>query len=500
MRTLIGSVVAAIALVSGARAQPAESRQARAKPVIDKAIAYLRTQQDQASGGWSVPKEGPVYPAVTALVLNGMLMQPGITAEDGAVKTGVAFVLKYRQADGGIYDKVLPSYNTSIVLSMLARVGTPEAKAAIKPAQDFLKSLQFGEGAIVEGPFKGETARVDTNHPFYGGVGYGRSGRPDNSNLNFFLQAMADSGLSERDESVQRALVFLKRTQMLGSTNDMPYAKGSTQGGFIYSTSMGQDKVGKGQSYAGEIAESLSGPPGTAAMITLKPGADGKPRVLKRNEVKDRVQKAMAASTDKTVSGAAGSVLVLVGPTGNGETSGWFEVRTAVGGGGAVEALVPVLTRAFEEDGKLTAEISAKPVPEWQGVSRLRAYGSMSYAGFKSLIYAKLPRNDPRVSGVMEWVRHNYTLSENPGLGKDGMYYYYLTFARAMDAWGEPTIEVVRGDGSRETRDWAKDLIDQLASLQNPDGSFRSLDDRWMENNPVLITAYALLALEHAAK
>src|ERR1043165_2202170 len=123
MRTLNGSVVAAIALVSGARAQPAESRQARAKPVIDKAIAYLRTQQDQASGGWSVPKEGPVYPAVTALVLNGMLMQPGITAEDGAVKTGVAFVLKYRQADGGIYDKVLPSYNTSIVLSILACVG-----------------------------------------------------------------------------------------------------------------------------------------------------------------------------------------------------------------------------------------------------------------------------------------------------------------------------------------------------------------------------------------
>lgn len=495
MRTLIGPVIAALTIVSGVRAE--DPREVKARPVIDKAVAYLRAQQDQATGGWSVPKEGPAYPAITALVLNGMLMEPGIKAEDPAVKRGVDFVLKHRQADGGIYDKVLPSYNTSIVLSMLARVGTPEAKSAIKPAQEFLKSLQFGEAAVVEGAFKGETGRVDKAHPFYGGVGYGRSGRPDNSNLNFFLQAMADSGLSEKDESVQRALVFLKRTQMLGTSNDMPYAKGSTQGGFIYSTSAGKDNIGKGQSYGGEIAETLSGPSGTAAMIVLKGGADGKPRVLKRDEIKDRVAKAMGASTDKAVADAAESILVLLGPTSNGESSDQFEARTAVG---SADALIPVLTRAFEEDGKLIAEINVKAVKEWQGVSRLRAYGSMSYAGFKSLVYAKLPRDDARVAGVLEWVRHNYTLKENPGLGTDGMYYYYLTFARAMDAWGEPMIEVVHADGSKETRDWAMDLIDQLASLQNPDGSFKSVDDRWMENNPTLITAYALLALEHAAR
>ena len=47
-------------------------------------------------------------------------------------------------------------------------------------------------------------------------------------------------------------------------------------------------------------------------------------------------------------------------------------------------------------------------------------------------------------------------------------------------------------------RDWANDLIAKMGELQNEDGSFRSIDDRWMENNPVLITAYSLIALQHA--
>ena len=44
-------------------------------------------------------------------------------------------------------------------------------------------------------------------------------------------------------------------------------------------------------------------------------------------------------------------------------------------------------------------------------------------------------------------------------------------------------------------RDWRKDLGEKLAALQQADGSFKVVDDRWMENNPVLITAYGLDAL-----
>ncbi len=490
MRSCVAFAAAALSLVSTALGD--DPRQAKARPVIDKAIAYLKSQQDKATGGWAVPKEGPAFPAISALVLNGMLLDANVKPDDASVKQGVAFVLKYRQADGGIYDKVLPSYNTSIALSMLARVNTPEAKAAIKPAQDFLKSLQFGDGAMVDGQFAGETGRVGKEHPFYGGIGYGRSGRPDNSNLNFFMQAMQDSGLSDQDPAVKRALVFLGRTQMLGTTNDLDFAKGSTQGGFIYANASGKDSAGQGQSYGGEIAESLSGPPGVIAQVTLLPGADGKPRTIKKIDAIARVRKALAESED--TKSAADSAMVLIGP-GTGDASEQFEVRTPLTD---IKPLRRVLSKAFEDGG--STKVEASLVNAWQGVSRLRAYGSMTYAGFKSYIYAKLAKDDPRVAAVYDWVRRNYTVSENPGVGTDGQYYYYVTFARALDAWGEPMIETIKPSGSKETRDWAMDLIEHLATLQNPDGSFKSVDDRWMENNPVLITAYALIALEHAAK
>ncbi|MCA9312518.1 MAG: hypothetical protein KDA21_14990, partial [Phycisphaerales bacterium] len=108
-------------------------------------------------------------------------------------------------------------------------------------------------------------------------------------------------------------------------------------------------------------------------------------------------------------------------------------------------------------------------------------------------IYANLDRDDPRVTAALDWIRNNYTVDENPGVGDQGRYYYYVTFARALDAWGTSTIRTGSGE-----RDWANDLIDKLAELQQDDGSFRSVNSRWMEGNPVLITAYALIALQHA--
>ncbi len=390
-------VAASPAALSAPAAAIDPEHQAKAREMIARSTTWLRTKQD-ASGGWLVPQASP-FPAVTGLVLSGMLLDPAADpTKDETIKKGVAYILSHRQPDGGIYNRILPSYNTSICLSTLARVNTPEAKAAIKPAQDFLRSLQFGEGAMVDGQFAKETGRVEKDHPFYGGVGYGQHGRPDLSNLQFFLQAMQDSGVESNDPAVQRAVVFLQRTQMLDSVNDQPYADGSKQGGFIYSTSLNSESAGSGQSQA-------------------------------------------AATIEETL-----------------------------------------------DDGTK--------------VSRLRAYGSMTYAGFKSYVYAQLPRDDIRVLAAHDWIRQNYTLDENPGVGTDGLYYYFLTFARALDAWGSPTIDVIPGDGTRtiDRRDWANDLIDRLAELQNEDGSFRSVDDRWMENDQMLITAYALIALQHAAR
>ena len=50
----------------------------------------------------------------------------------------------------------------------------------------------------------------------------------------------------------------------------------------------------------------------------------------------------------------------------------------------------------------------------------LRSYASMTYAGLKSMIYAGLDRNDPRVKAALTYITQHYTLDENPGLGPAG--------------------------------------------------------------------------------
>lgn len=475
--------------------------------VAARAVGYLLSTQDRATGGWSVPPAGsgaPVFPAITGLVLNGLLIQPGISDGsegpiDPAVERGVAFILRFARDDGGIYDTLLPSYNTAICVSALTRVRSDEARLAVEPALEFLRRSQWGaaEPVGVGGPGGRESpAVVDASHPFFGGLGYGQRGRPDISNVQFMMQAFHDAGVPADDEAVRRAVAFLQRVQMLEKlpdgtvVNDQPYAVGSRQGGFIYATAENPQTLGRGQSFAGEIDETLS---------------DG--------------------------------------------TTG----------------------------------------------SRLRAYGSVTYAGFKSYLYAGLSPEDPRVLAARGWITNHYTLLENPGIGTDGFYYYLVAFARALDAFeaaphagptpalaanpaasrlvftlvgpaaddadqnvaaeldalgvkavvvaergltgeaatpprmfvhapddatarrldalaaaplslgGRPGT-LARAGGSAgaergpEPRNWRQDLIARLVSLQQPDGSFRSLDERWMEDNPQLITAYALIALQHALR
>ncbi len=140
------------------------------------------------------------------------------------------------------------------------------------------------------------------------------------------------------------------------------------------------------------------------------------------------------------------------------------------------------------------------------GTSRLATYGSMTYAGFKSYLYAELDRNDPRVVDAFGWITRNYTLERNPGLRDDpatptderlqGYYYYLHTFARALHAWGQTQLTLA--DGSM--RHWRADLVDRLIALQRTDGSWVNESDRWMEGDPVLVTCYALIALQYALK
>lgn len=123
----------------------------------------------------------------------------------------------------------------------------------------------------------------------------------------------------------------------------------------------------------------------------------------------------------------------------------------------------------------------------------LRSYGSMTYAGLKSMIYAGVDTDDPRVKAAVKWIERHYDLQSNPGMGNAGLYYYYHTFAKALDAM---KFEVfVDQQGVRH--DWRAELRNELARRQLPDGSWINEADRWMEGDPNLVTAYALLALAY---
>ena len=126
------------------------------------------------------------------------------------------------------------------------------------------------------------------------------------------------------------------------------------------------------------------------------------------------------------------------------------------------------------------------------GRTALRSYGSISYAGLLSLIYAKLEPSDPRVVAVKEWLGKNYTLDENPGMGQEGLYYYYQAMSKALAAAGIDKLPLEGGG----TADWRKDLAGKLLASQREDGRWVNDNGRWMESNPVLVTAYTVMALE----
>lgn len=360
--------------------------QRKAELVADRAMAYIESRQNPDTLGFDDDPEAQTLPAITGLVVTGFMLDPGVDERHPVVLTGTRYILKHQQPDGGIYKDMLPSYNTAICLSALAMVNKPEALSGMLKGRDFLKTLQHGDFNSNNPEDPGFEEPIGLDHPYYGGVGYGKHGRPDLSNLSFFIQALHDTGLSTNDPAYQRALVFLSRVQMNDAINDMPYADDSDQGGFVYATVPNIESVDglAGQSQAGTTTETL-------------------------------------------------------------------------------------------EDGT--------------EIVRLRAYGSMTYAGFKSLLFADLDPDDPRVSAAWDWIQKNYTLEENPGMGMQGYYYYLCTMARALDAMG---IDEING------RNWREDMIDKLEELQQPSGAFRVVESRWMENNDILIAAYALIAVQHA--
>jgi squalene-hopene/tetraprenyl-beta-curcumene cyclase len=351
-----------------------------AQDAIARGIDYLRSTQND-DGSWS-PQPGP---AVTALVLGVILDQADAAPDDPAAARALDRILAAARPDGGLHTGILENYNTAICLSALTRLShRPEIADVIQRGEQYLRSLQWlGQ----DDPFGIPT---ETDHPFHGGAGYGRHGRPDGSNTQMFAQALHDMGVDCDDPAFVGAVAFFTRLQGV-PRNDLLADQIAPDGGAIYATSLDKDHIGTPQSMAGAYIDE-------------------------------------------------------------------------------------------------------------QGVTRLRTYGSMTYAMFKTYVYAQLEQDDPRVTAAWDWIGRHYTVEHNPGMPDDqkmqGYYYYLVTMARALDAWGQDVITDPQG---REHH-WREDLTRQLLRLQRPNGSWVNQADRWLEGDPNLVTAYALIALTVAAR
>ncbi len=142
---------------------------------------------------------------------------------------------------------------------------------------------------------------------------------------------------------------------------------------------------------------------------------------------------------------------------------------------------------AGERDGTTTSE---------GGKVTLRGFGSMTYAGLEAMIYAQVGPQDPRVRSAIAWAGRHWSVAENPGMGKRGLFYYYVIMAKSLNLLG--------GDGvlknpAGEAIAWREQLAAKLIAEQNEDGFWTNTDNTFWEGDPALVTAYALLVLQDVA-
>ena len=202
-------------LPRAAAAEPAAIRAA-----IDKGSSFL-IDQGQAEDGSFSSQAGP---AVTALAVTA-LARNGTPPDASAVQKAIGYLMRFKQSDGGIHPPESPvaNYETSIAMLALAacnRDGRYDKE--IKGAEAFVKGLQWDDA---EGPGPAD--------PAYGGAGYGKKNRPDLSNTSFLVEALRSVGTGADDPAIQRALVFVSRTQNLeGPHNTLPFPAKNPDGGF----------------------------------------------------------------------------------------------------------------------------------------------------------------------------------------------------------------------------------------------------------------------------
>ncbi|WP_405234312.1 prenyltransferase/squalene oxidase repeat-containing protein [Lentisalinibacter salinarum] len=217
----------------------------KAQRAVDAGLHYLRNNQAD-DGSWSDSV------GVTALGLRAFLeSHRGYGERDGAFITRpIAFLLAHVNPDGSISEtNQNRNYNTAVSLTALAATGNDEYDEVIRGGQNFLKGLQIDEE---EG--------YESDHAYYGGIGYGGDERPDLSNAYMALEGLRASSMDPEDPVWDKALTFVSRSQNRSESNDQEWA--GNDGGFTYmpgySPHKGTDSYG-GMTAAGLLSLLFAG-------------------------------------------------------------------------------------------------------------------------------------------------------------------------------------------------------------------------------------------------
>lgn len=126
-----------------------------------------------------------------------------------------------------------------------------------------------------------------------------------------------------------------------------------------------------------------------------------------------------------------------------------------------------------------------------------RSYGSTTADGVLSLLALGVPPDDPRVSRAAAWLRDHHRVDRVPGFSDPttgwthGLRFYYLAASsRAFAALG---IDEAPTGGS-----WREPLCNTLCSQQASDGYWSNWHSLVKEDEPLIATPLALLALTAA--
>jgi squalene-hopene/tetraprenyl-beta-curcumene cyclase len=127
------------------------------------------------------------------------------------------------------------------------------------------------------------------------------------------------------------------------------------------------------------------------------------------------------------------------------------------------------------------------------GRERYNSYGSMTADGLRALLACGVPLDDPRVSAARCWLDRHFSAVVHPGrfaagravLQASSYYYYCWSLTRALAVCGPGAI----------MQDRAAELAEELLRRQQADGSWVNAAVEMREDDPLVATPLAVLAL-----